>query len=146
MLLGTTTWDVRQFVYEAADVAGMYKVTTYQTDSGESVDAPEATVGVSGISAPVSQATRITACAPNPSNPRTTLSFEIAVRQRVRISVFDASGAVVRSLVDDIREPGVHTVVWDGDDGTGRAVASGLYFARLSTDHETDVHKFTLLR
>lgn len=146
VLLGVTTYDVRQFVYEAADVAGLYKVTAYKANSGESVDAPEATVGVSGISAPISQATRIAMCAPNPSNPRTTIGFEIAAPGRVRMSVFDVSGTMVRSLVDDVREPGTYTVIWDGDDGNGRAVSSGLYFARLSTDNGTDVHKITLLR
>jgi hypothetical protein len=69
--------------------------------------------------------------APNPFNPSTTLAYEVPSASRVRIDVFDASGARVRTLVDAARAAGRHTVEWDGRDHAGLAVSSGVYFARL---------------
>jgi flagellar hook assembly protein FlgD len=40
----------------------------------------------------------------------------------------------VRTLVDEVQEPGYYTVTWDGKDSNGRGVVSGVYFYRLSVN------------
>jgi hypothetical protein len=76
---------------------------------------------------------------PNPFNPQTTIAFDLPETQGVRLAVFDVRGRRVRVLVDQPLEAGSHTVVWDGTDGQGRRVASGVYLYRIEAGplHET---------
>jgi len=85
--------------------------------------------------------TRILGNAPNPFNPRTSISFELARPGPVRLDIHDVRGRLVARLVDAPYPAGRHSAVWDD-----RKVASGVYFARLVADGRTEVHKMTLLR
>jgi flagellar hook assembly protein FlgD len=91
--------------------------------------------------------TRLLANAPNPFNPTTTVRFELAGTSLVRIDLYDASGALVQTLVNESREAGTHGIEWNGDDRFGRPVASGVYFARLQVNGTlVDTHKMLLLK
>jgi flagellar hook assembly protein FlgD len=65
---------------------------------------------------------------------------------RVRIAVYDVSGAVVRVLADGMIESGRHTVSWDGRNAHGEAVASGVYFVRISAGSSWSSRKMVLVR
>jgi hypothetical protein len=64
---------------------------------------------------------------PNPFNPRTTISFELAEETRVRVAVHDVTGARVATLVDGLRPAGANDLLWDGTDDAGRELPAGLY-------------------
>jgi flagellar hook assembly protein FlgD len=49
-------------------------------------------------------------------------------------------------LADDVYEAGAHAVEWDGRDAHGRAVASGVYFARLEAGDRSESRRIVLLR
>jgi flagellar hook assembly protein FlgD len=83
---------------------------------------------------------------PNPFNPATTIAFEVPVAGRVHLAVYDARGALVRTLVDGALPAGPWREQWDGRDQRGRAVASGVYFVRLAAGGTTASHKVTLLK
>ncbi|MGD8394104.1 MAG: S8 family serine peptidase [Candidatus Eiseniibacteriota bacterium] len=83
---------------------------------------------------------------PNPFNPRTTLELAVVTRSRVRLDIHDATGRLVRTLLDGVVPAGVHTVAWDGRDGTGRRAASGLYLARVTANGGARTLKLTLVR
>jgi len=83
---------------------------------------------------------------PNPFNPSTTLTFVLAKRDRVEISIYGVSGCLMRTLVDDVRSAGSHEAHWDGRYSTGRPAASGVYFARLEAGGEVVTRKITLIR
>ncbi len=68
---------------------------------------------------------------PNPFNPTTTIQFEIGKRAKVSVVLFDATGKIVASLLNEQKEVGVHTLRWDGRNGNGVSVSSGTYFYRL---------------
>ncbi len=68
---------------------------------------------------------------PNPFNPVTTPAFYVPDEGRVRLDVFDLRGRLVRQLVDRHMSEGDHEVQWDGADGQGAMVGSGVYFARV---------------
>lgn len=55
-------------------------------------------------------------------------------------------GELVKVLVDEVREPGVHSVTWTGDDAAGRRVSSGVYFARTSVGGEVLLDRLTLIK
>ena len=64
----------------------------------------------------------------------------------VRLQIFNLRGALVRTLVDGVREPGSYRLQWQGDDDHGRPVASGFYFYRLSTPSFKATRKMILLK
>jgi hypothetical protein len=83
---------------------------------------------------------------PNPFNPTTTISYDIASETDVRLDVYNIRGQKVTTLVNDHLTPGYHTVVWDGTDKNKKQVASGVYFYRLKADHKTLTKKMMLLK
>jgi len=70
---------------------------------------------------------------PNPFNPNTTFSFELKVADHAELVILDARGHRVRTLVDSQLPAGSHELRWDGTDGQGRKLASGVYYYRLRT-------------
>ncbi len=71
---------------------------------------------------------------PNPFNPRTTVSFSLDRSGPATLNVYDAKGSLVKVLVNENLPAGAHSATWNGDDQTGRPVASGVYFYRLDAD------------
>ena len=83
---------------------------------------------------------------PNPFNPRTTVAYDLAAAGRVRIAIYDATGARVRTLFDGEDGPGSHEEIWDGRDQDGRRVPSGSYFVRLEAGGAADTRKVALIK
>jgi len=98
-------------------------------------------------SEPVSpKRTGISAISPNPFNPRTTVSFELERDQRVSVRIFDTRGRLVTTLVDEMRTPGTHEVIWEGRSSNGGGVPSGVYFALFESGSVQETRKITLLK
>ena len=69
---------------------------------------------------------------PNPFNPTTTISFTLPLDKAVSVRVFDMTGRLVRTLVNnEYRTEGYHEVVWDATSDAGNYVASGSYLYTL---------------
>jgi len=83
---------------------------------------------------------------PNPFNPLTRISFAIPTSERVRVSVFDVRGRLVRTLADDVLEAGPHDLPWDGTNWANEPVGSGVYFCRLEAGVRTHVSKMVLMK
>jgi hypothetical protein len=83
---------------------------------------------------------------PNPFNPGTTIQFTLANPAETALRIFDTSGRLVRTLVDNRLAAGPHSVIWNGDNHRGRAVASGVYFYRLESGGSLATKKMVLLR
>jgi hypothetical protein len=87
---------------------------------------------------------------PNPFNPRTTLFYSLAEESRVRFELYDMLGRKIRTLADGIRDPGRHSVEWDGSDDLGRPAGTGAYFCRLlmisDSRSQTLIRKILLMK
>ena len=68
---------------------------------------------------------------PNPFNPFTQIEYQLAATGHVRLSVFNAAGQRIRTLVDAVEGPGLYLRGWDGRDDNGTPTASGVYIYRL---------------
>jgi len=90
--------------------------------------------------------TRLTGAWPNPFNPHTTVAFELARNDHVRLTIYDVQGRTIRNLVDGELPAGRHTAVWQGRDDNGRSVSSGIYFARLQAPRGQGLTKLVLLK
>lgn len=83
---------------------------------------------------------------PNPFNPATTIRYALPAEGRVTVCIYNTMGQRVRMLVEREQAAGYHRVVWDGRDGTGQAVASGLYLCRMVAGEYSAVRKLALVR
>jgi hypothetical protein len=124
-LPATATMKIR---FVAADLnpqtlveAAIDDVVTYDGD-----DTPP--VGVEPRQAP--GALRFRSAFPNPTTAGVRLVLELPAEGPVELDVLDVQGRRVRTLESSARAAGVHTVIWNGADDSGRAAAAGLYFVR----------------
>jgi hypothetical protein len=83
---------------------------------------------------------------PNPFNPGTRISYSVDHDTHVRLAVYDVGGRLIRTLADRTMPAGTHSAEWDGQDGEGRPVASGVYFYRLQAGKRTLTRKALLLK
>lgn len=70
--------------------------------------------------------------APNPFSGRTRIAYGVPERATIRLEIHAVDGRLVRTLERGDLSAGWHEAVWDGNDGAGRPVPAGVYFARLS--------------
>lgn len=78
---------------------------------------------------------------PNPFNPSTVIEFSLPRQSEVSLRVFNVLGQQVATLVDEELPAGNHAVTFDGS-----AVATGVYFYRLTTDSRTLSRKMVLVK
>jgi len=106
-----------------------------------------ATVQDVGTAAPaIPGVTRLLTNHPNPFNPRTTIRFDLARDTMVHLSIYDARGRRIASLLDGPQPAGSHSTIWNGVDSAGRQVASGVYFYRFQADGVDQTRSMTLVR
>jgi hypothetical protein len=85
-------------------------------------------------------------CSPNPFRTRTSISYVLPARTGVALEVYNSAGQMVRTLFDGEQSPGLHSVVWDGLDYSGREVPAGVYIYRLSTGSACLSRKLVIVR
>jgi hypothetical protein len=90
--------------------------------------------------------TELSSAAPNPFSRATGIRYQLAREGHAKLSVFDATGRVVRTLVDCRQKPGMFTVTWNGTDNRQRSVPRGVYFVKLDAPQYTGQRKVTLTR
>jgi len=83
---------------------------------------------------------------PNPFNPQTSLTYELATAGEVRLTIYSTAGRLVRTLERGDRSAGRHEVVWDGRDARGWTLPSGTYLVRLETAAGVESRTVMLLR
>lgn len=83
---------------------------------------------------------------PNPFNPTTTISFSLAERQEIDLSIYNLLGQKIKTLFSGPESAGQHSVKWDATDDSGQKVASGVYFYKLIGEAESASMKMTLLK
>lgn len=83
---------------------------------------------------------------PNPFDRQTSIEYTLPLFARVDLSVYDAMGRLVRTLVRGVCAPGVHTAYWDGKDATGRLVCPGVYLIVLDRPGSVAVSKTVCAR
>ncbi len=85
---------------------------------------------------------------PNPANPSATIRYSIARKGHVSLKVFDVSGRLVRTLVDQVQEPATtpFEIVWNGTNDGGQQVGSGVYFYQIDAPGFATSRKLVILK
>ncbi|MHC4238394.1 MAG: sialidase family protein [Planctomycetota bacterium] len=85
---------------------------------------------------------------PNPFNGQTTIRYGVREHGHVSLNIYDVTGRLVRTLVDQVQAPKTegYQVTWEGRDDNGEFVASGVYFYSLKTGGFTQTKKMVYLK
>lgn len=78
---------------------------------------------------------------PNPFNPVTKIDFTLPVNSNVKIIVYDITGKVINTLVNESKTAGFHTVVFNASN-----LSSGVYFYSMTTENFKDIKKLTVIK
>ncbi|NIS47837.1 MAG: choice-of-anchor B family protein [Aliifodinibius sp.] len=78
---------------------------------------------------------------PNPFNPSTTIAYQIPSESHVTLTIYNALGQPIRTLVNEQKSVGGYTINWDGKDNRGRPLGTGFYFYQIKAGEFTDSKK-----
>ena len=100
--------------------------------------------GGSGIALP-------TECAlhnnyPNPFNPVTNITYDIASATDVTLEIYNVMGQRVRTLAQGSHEPGRYRVMWNATNDYGQSLSSGMYIYRIQAGDFVSVKKLILMK
>jgi len=112
----------------------------------QAVKVPVTGEGITAVEESVPRAFVISSPYPNPFNPSTTIGYELPEACRVTCAVYDILGRTVAILEDGYKSAGRHSAAWNGRDSAGNALASGVYFYRLSAGAISHHGKMMLVR
>jgi hypothetical protein len=83
---------------------------------------------------------------PNPTSGPCRVSFSLVAEGPVSIEVVDATGRIVRRLLDGPHPAGDYSLKWDGRDDAGRELPAGVYFTHVTTAERTTTGRVALAR
>ncbi|MBN2028606.1 S8 family serine peptidase [bacterium] len=83
---------------------------------------------------------------PNPFNPETNIRYQLKVRGPVAITIHNALGQRVKTVVNEVQPAGRYTVIWNGESDSGAMVGSGIYFLRMETPGFVQTRKMVFLK
>lgn len=83
---------------------------------------------------------------PNPFNPSTDIKFLASEAANVKIEIFNITGQLVKTVLDEFVEAGIKAVTWDGTGDDGTRVNSGIYFSKLTAGNQTQTIKMVLMK
>jgi hypothetical protein len=83
---------------------------------------------------------------PNPFNPSTSISYTLKSAEEVNLSIYNALGQKVRTLVAQKQSAGSYAYKWDGKDDAGYAMSGGLYLYQIKVGQVTSVKKMMYLK
>jgi hypothetical protein len=103
-------------------------------------------VVVSGKSESLPQAFSLSQNYPNPFNPETVIRYALPEDCQVELTIYNILGQKVKILVDEYENAGFKMVSWNGRDGKGLEVSSGVYFYVINAGRYFDVKKMVMLK
>jgi hypothetical protein len=92
------------------------------------------------------QAFSLDRAAPNPFGGATVICYAIPRATPARLAVYSVTGALVRDLQKGVLGAGYYSAFWNGRDGVGRFLPSGIYIYRLEAGSYSATGKVLLSR
>jgi predicted CXXCH cytochrome family protein len=83
---------------------------------------------------------------PNPFNPSTQITFAIPVKAYVRMQIFDITGHLVTTLIDEEMPAGNYKATWNGLNQNGSSVTTGVYLCKMTAGTYTQTTKMLFLK
>jgi len=85
-------------------------------------------------------------CRPNPFSYSARISYTLLKPTHVTLTIWDATGRCIRTLVDENQTQGLHSVQWKRTDDREQFVPNGVFFSRFKTNEYTILKKIVVIR
>lgn len=149
---GWSTWTT-YFAYKIVarpDTVGapsdtMGYSTYYWSQNSDAIDVYQNVIGIEENTQPRIQQIMLQAL-PNLFTDNTRIVFSITKPTLVKLVVYNTSGQIIRTLVNDVKPAGEHHVGFDGTDTQGIELPAGIYFYQMQTPEEQLTGRLTKLR
>ena len=124
-----------------------YVVANYSTGTSEPSEEliVNTSVSINDLTEPPLQ-TKLGTNYPNPFNPSTSIYFDVHKTNNVLIEIYNLRGQLIKTLVNGVYDIGRHSVEWDGVDGNGIEVSTGVYFYRMISGDTIEAKRMILLK
>ena len=132
----SSTARLRVYLYDNQGIMGY-------DSSDDPFEITEAFTGTGPV-LPIAHALRQNA--PNPFLGATRIAFDLPADETVNLVIYDVSGRAVRVLERNQLPAGTYIRTWDGRDGSGHSLASGIYFYRLTAGSFTATKRMFLMK
>ncbi len=83
---------------------------------------------------------------PNPFNPSTKINYSLAKSELVTLTIYSITGQKVRTLVNEVKNAGAHSVLWGGFNDEGQLMSSGVYLYILKSESAVDTKKMIFIK
>jgi len=83
---------------------------------------------------------------PNPYNPVTQITYQLPQPGVVSLKIYNVQGQLVRTLVNEYKSAGTHSISWNGRSDLGMEVSSGIYLYRIQAGNFTDTKRMILIK
>ena len=83
---------------------------------------------------------------PNPFNPVTTINYDLPNRSIVNLVIYDIMGREVATLLNEERNEGYHSIIWNTRNNVGTPVSAGIYFYQIQAKDFVKTRKMVLLK
>ena len=83
---------------------------------------------------------------PNPFNPSTTIEIQLAETNNLIVSIFDVTGRLINTLVNNELEAGLYSVAWNGKDQNGRILPTGVYIMKVVSGKNNHNQKIAFVK
>lgn len=134
----------KQYTFVDSDVK-TNKIYTYRINQLSTNGTVEDTYYIM-VSTKVPESIELNQNYPNPFNPETKIIYTLPEQSHVKLKIYNILGKEIRTLIDETKGANVHTAVWDGRDGNGVNVPSGIYFYKLEAGKNVQVKKMMKLQ
>ncbi len=131
--------------YDSTVVAFSVTSTGIYGVGGQTASAPVISIR-SSREATIPKTLVLTQNYPNPFNGNTIIRYYLPRPSAVILSVYDIQGRLIRTLVEGSQKAGWHQIHWDGRNGQGTPVSSGMYFYQLKAKDFRKVKKMLLVQ
>lgn len=134
------------YSFDREDVA-LDIIPEYNAGGGDLASAPRSVTGVEEEESDMGTPTlRFQGAFPNPTASGSAIRFSLLDPTHLRVTMYDVAGREVRHVADQLFDAGLHEVAWDGRDGRGRVLPSGVYFYNIEGAGESVRGRITVVR
>ena len=83
---------------------------------------------------------------PSPFNPETRISFKLAEKSHVSITIYDMLGRNIKTLINQTQDAGYRSVIWDATNDYGKPVSAGIYLYQIQAGEYISTKKIVMLK
>ena len=128
---------------------GVFTLNIVADNSGDEVNGDwndSCTLAIYQAHSALPEAFAISQNFPNPFNPVTAITFDVAEMDEISLVVYDLTGKEVVTLVSGTYTPGTYNVEWDAVNNAGDDIASGMYIYRYVSSEKAITRKMLYLK